>query len=223
MKTFDEVKAFVKAAQSTTMESAIEKLKNDDLKDFEERAYNSVVQNCQKNIENIEEVTTIEIGATTNSLIRSIQKAYQFHLEDYYQNFEGFIDDYVVGIAPDGSLKNGAYFGQAQCFELGIGVNELLCFKGRNPMLDETGDLFRQTINANYGTNIPMASDAKQALQKYEAVAFGDDEEAKDQVFIHLKEVQRDSGILRNGGEYYILANDQAYQEAIERCSERSI
>lgn len=72
---------------------------------------------------------------------------------------------------------------------VGIGTY-LLCFKGHDPMSDETGELFRQAINDNYGTNIPMSGVERQALKDYKIVEYGNDEIAKTQAFIHLKEIQ---------------------------------
>ena len=40
-------------------------LEESGLEDYEERAANITIQECQSNIENIEEVATIEIGAET--------------------------------------------------------------------------------------------------------------------------------------------------------------
>lgn len=214
MKTFEEIKESMKSNKIFIMQRAMQDLKNGGLRDFEEKAAKMTIQDCQSYIENIEEVATIEIGAETNSLIEAIQTAYKFHLTDYWQNFERFIDEYVLGLTPNGEPKNVAYFGKSQCLKLGVGISDLLCFKGRSPMSSEACDLFKQIVNGNYGTNIPMSGVEQQALQDYEAVAFGDDEIAKAQAFIHLKEIQRDSGALRNGGTYYILAANQAYQDA---------
>lgn len=223
MKTFEEIQESIKATEVSIMQRAMQTLEESGLEDYEERAANITIQECQSNIENIEEVATIEIGAETNALIKSIQTAYQFHLVDYWQDFERFVDKYVTGLTPDGKFKSGAYFGQSQCLTLGVGINELICFKGRNPMSGETEDLFRQIVNSNCGTNIPMSGVAQQALQDYESVAFGDDEMAKAQAFIHLKEVQRDSGLLRNGRSYYTLATDQNYQDAKAICTGRNL
>ena len=223
MKTFGELKESGKANIIAIMQRAMQKLEKGDLRLNDETVQNMIIQECQSNIKNIDEVTTIEIGAQTNLLIKAIQTAYQCHLNDYWQNFERFINDYVTGLTPDGKPKNGLYFGQDQCLMLGVGINELLCFKGRSPMDSESGDLFRQIVNANFGTNIPMSGVVQQAIQDYEAVAFGDDEIAKAQAFTHLKEVQRDSGLLKNGGIYYTLATDQIYQDAKAICTGKKL
>lgn len=224
MRTFEEIKETEKYTCIRTMQKAMQELEKGGLKKFEEEANKQVIQNCQSKIENIDEVTTIEIGAVTNSLIESMQTAYSYHLTDYWSDFEKFIDKYVLGLTPDGKLKDGPYFAKSQCYDLGVGINELLCFKGKDPMSGKTGDLFRQIINTNYGTNIPMSGIEEQALQDYNAVAFGDDEIAKAKAFVHLREIQRDSGSLRNGlGNYHLLANDQAYQDAKAICAGKTL
>lgn len=223
MRTFEELQEIIKANKISTLQRAKQALDKGDLEYFEKQTTNKIIQNCQSNIENIEEVTTIEIGAETNSLIKAIQDAYKIHLEEYWQDFERFAEEYVTGLTPDGKRKDGAYFGQSQCLELGIGIDELSCFKGHDPMKGETGDLFKQVINTNYGTNIPMNGVEQQALEDYRTVAFGDDKTTKAQAFIHLREIQRDSGSLRNGVIYYTLATDKKYQEAKAICSEKKL
>lgn len=220
MRTFEEIKETEKNTLMRLMQKSMQELEKGGLKDFEEQAAKQTIQESQRNIENIDELTTIEIGAVTNSLIKAIQTAYSFHSTDYWSDFERFIDKYVSGLTPEGNQKNGPYFAQSECYELGVGINELLCFKGKDPMSGETGDLFRQIINTNYGTNIPMSGIEQQALQDFNAVAFGDDEIAKAKAFVHLREVQRDSGKLRNGlGSYHLLATDQDYQDAKAICA----
>lgn len=223
MRTFEEIQEMIKSHKTELIQRNMQKLAKGGLMDFEERAAKELIQKCQSYIENIEEVTTIEIGVETNSLITAIQNAYKIHLFDYWHNFEKFIDEYVTGLTSNGNLKNGTYFGQRQCYTLGVGIKELMCFKGHDPMSSETCDLFRQIVNANYGTNIPMSGVEQQALQDFESVAFKDDEMAEAQALIHLKEVQRDSGTLRNGGTYYILATDQNYQDAKAMCMGRNL
>lgn len=49
------------------------------------------------------------------------------------------------------------------------------------------------------------------------------DEIAKDEAYVRLAEVQRDSGKLKNGTDYYLLATNQQYQEAKARCSRKSL
>lgn len=223
MRTFEEIKKNELYRQNSLISRCSERLNEGGLRDFEERAMTMVIDDSQSYIDNIDEVAKIKIGATTNSLIKAIQTAYKIHLNEYWQDFEGFVDEHVVGMTPDGKLKNGIYFGQSECLTLGIGVDDLSCFKGCNPMSDEVCDVFRRSINDNYGTNIPMAGVEEAALQEYEEVAFTGDEEAKDNAFTHLKEVQRDSGTLMNGGTYYLLATNQQYQEAKDRCAGRVI
>ena len=223
MKTFESVRESELRHQHALITRGNNSLNAGGLKDYEEVAWKRLIADCHTYVENIDEVTTISIGATTNSLINAIQKAYQFHLNDYWQDFDRFIDEYVTGLTPDGKPRNGAFFGQSQCLLLGVGPEELSCFKGRNPMSNETGDLFRKLINNNYGTNIPMAGVVDQARSDWEAVAFGDDVEAKDRALMTLKEAQRDAGILQNGGTYYLLATDKNYQDAKSRCSGKNI
>ncbi len=214
MKTFEDVKESVKNHQEYCKRVARETLGKENTSDFEKEVANSLLENAENNIEHLEEITTIEIGAETNSLIQAIQTAYKINLNEYWENFENFLDKYVVGITSDGHLKNGAYFGQSQCLKLGISRDDLSCFKGKDPLQNEAADFFRQKINAQFGTTIPMSSEEKKAYDDYNEVVFGSDELAKEKAFVQLKEIQRDSGTLRNGNTYYILSTNEAYKNA---------
>lgn len=221
MKTFEERKEEIKANQERIMQQAMEKIKNGNLNDWDEGVEKNIIIERQRNIENIDEVTTIDIGAETNSLIEQIKTQYEMHLVDYYQDFERFINEYIFGLNPDGKPKDRATSGKFLCMSLGVGANELLCFKGKNPMKGETGDLFKQTVNHIYGTNIPMSDIENQAHQAYKEAAYSGDELEKAQAFMHLREIQRDAGKLKNGGSYHLLAYDQLYQEAKAICTGR--
>lgn len=224
MKTFEEKKEGILQSKKALIHRCSQELKNKGLKDFEKKALNMVIRDSQIYLDNIDEVTTINIGATTNSVINSIQTAYKHHLVDYWQDFKSFADKYIVGMTEDGNFKRGSFFAQHECYSLGIGIKELAtCFEGRDPMKAEAGNLFRQLINANYGTNIPMEGVEQQALNDYGAVAFGSDPVAKDKAFVHLKEVQRDAGSLQNGGDYYLLVTNNEYQEAKTRLAGKKL
>lgn len=218
MKTFDEIKEGIKENKMYTMQSCMQSIASGTLSEEEKNAYNKVISECQSYIDNIDEVAIIEIGADINDLIGCIQKAYKFHLNAYWDNFEKFISDYVIGVNPDGRAMA---FGSDLCYELGIDASDLLCFKGCNPMSAEAGDLFKQSVNSKCGTNIPMSGVEEQALKEYETLAFSDDELEKSKAYVRLKEIQRDSGLLKNGSTYYILENNQAYQKAKSECSGR--
>ena len=222
MKTFEEIKENIKKSKISLMQQAMQKLKQGGLKDYEKASANMMIRECQSVIENIDEAATIEIGAHTNSLIKSIGLAYTAHSNEYWQNFEEFINKYVLGLTPDGKEIPGMYFGQSNCLALGVGIKELSCFKRISPTSKEAGDLFRNVINANYGTNIPMSGIEEQALQNYYAVAVTD-VIAKAQAYVHLMEVKRDSGELMSGGNYFLLATNQDYQNAKAMCTGKKL
>ena len=224
MRTYDDVKKGLLLEKKSLMNRCIQALEKGGVKDFEVVALNSVIGDCQEYIDNIDEVTTIEIGGTTNSIISGIQSAYKLYLNDYWQNFEKFADEYIIGLTPEGNFKNGSFFAQSQCYQLGIGISELAsCFKGKDPMSNEAADDLKKLVNYSYGTNIPMAGVEQQALQEYQSVAFSFDQAAKDKAFVNLKEVQRDAGSLKNGGTFYLLATNQDYQEAKARLEQKNL
>ena len=220
MRTFDDIQYMIETDKARLMERSRKELEAGGLQDYKEHANTMIIRDCQDYLDNIDEVTTIDIGATTNDLIRAIQTGYKLHQTYYWQNFKRFATEYIVGLTPEGNFINGPYLAQIECYKLGIGVQELAAyFEGRNPFDDKTGDGFRNFVNTNLGTNIPMAGTVEKAREDWEAVAFGDDLDAKDRAFCTLKEQQRDNGDLKNGGIYYLLATNQTYQVAKARCS----
>lgn len=223
MRTFEEFKERELYNLDSLKNKCIAELKEGGLKDVQEKVKKEIVQDCQTYIDHIDEVATIKIGDVTNSLIRAIQTAYKWQTHDYWTDFENFIDNNVIGLTSDGKMKSGLYYGQIQCYELGAGINDLLCFKGRDPMDEKTCDLFRQYVNNNFGTHIPMSEEIEQALRDLREAELSEDPVAKDKAFIHFREVQRDAGNLIGSGKYFILETDQKYQDAKTRCSGRSI
>ena len=185
--------------------------------------YARIADEILKYLNNLDEMTIIEIGASTNSLIDAISRAYNDHLTDYHNNFERFMDDYIIGITEDGQLKSGAFYAQRECAVLGITTDDLEAIKGVAPNSEEVADILRQDVNEKLGTSIPMANEMYEAEVEYQAALDSGDKELENAALVHLKEVQRDSGKLRNGGKFYLLANDQDYQAAKAQTSGMSL
>lgn len=208
MKTYEEFKKMVLANEYSIMRRAKQRLdegkyNNDAFKKGDEM----LIKDCSTFIDNIDEVVAFEIGRQTNKLIRGFQIAYKYHSNEYFKNFSEFVDNYVRGITPDGKEKNGTYFCQSECFNLGVGIQELSCFKDNYPLKEETGDIFRTIVNANFGTNIPMAAEVKQAEESYIT-------NPCKETLMHLMQVKRNSG--NNGKEMMDvrqLSTNSEYQE----------
>lgn len=216
MKTFEEIKKKVFDSESQGLRvtnAMIEKarLENDKLL---EAAGKRSIETIHTSLDNIDECTAIYIGSCTNHLIESIKKAHDIYTLEYYKDFDAFLKKYILASGA------GAFIdAQSYCLHLGVGIKELQCFKGCDPNKDEPGDLFRQIINVNYGTNIPMAADLRYVKQEELATSEND----KD--LVYGKEILRDAGderVYRNG-LFYPLAVDQEYQEAKARISGKTI
>lgn len=219
MKTFDEVKLDMSKFSTRLLTEYQGKLNQPGISEFEQTVANKVVASLQSNLDNIDEVTTIKIGSEVNSLIKYIQYAYSREGSDYHNQFEKFMERWVLGeYDRDGNKKPGPA-AVDYVYSLGITGEDLQCLKGTIPIEKEFGDVLRQRVNAVMGTNIPMAGVEETALREYQNAS----EENKAQAFVTLKEVQRDSGSLRNGNSYYPLANNQAYQEAKANISGRTM
>ena len=208
MKTYEEFKKMVLANEYSIMKGAKKRLDEDKYNHASNKtADEMLIKECATFIDNIDEVVAFEIGHQTNQLIRGFQTAYKYHTNEYFKNFSEFVDNYVRGITPDGKEKNGTFFCQSQCFDLGVGIQELSCFKDNDPLKEETGDVFRTIVNANFGTNIPMAAEVKKAEESYRT-------NPCKETLMHLMQVKRNSG---NNGEQVMdvkqLSTNQEYQE----------
>lgn len=212
MKTFEEVKQALFNMQSQSLgilNHNLEKARLENDK-FGEGACKRFIEATYIDLNNIDECTAIYIGFCTNQLIESIKRAHDFDTLEYYKDFDAFLKRYILG---DGIES----FGHGNCQILGVGINDLECFRGCNPNKDEPGDLFRQIINVNYGTTIPMAADLRYVEQEQL------ERSENDKDLVYGKEVLRDAGKLYGNGNFSPLAVDQEYQEAKTRISGKTI
>ena len=197
MKTFDEVMQGELQNQYLVIKRMELKLRTGKLHNTEVIGAKEFLRKSEDNINNIDEVTRIKIGAVTNSLIRTFQRLYKFRPYDYNNQFEMFAS-------------------QIDCYILGIEPEDLLLFKGRNPFSADVCNTFRDLVNFNFGTNIPFDGVEERAFNDY---LDAEDEPTKDKALVRLRELQRDSGALYFGGNYHLLATDKEYQDAKVRCS----
>lgn len=176
-------------------------------------------------INNIDEVARIEIGALTASLIEAIKTAIRYHRDDYEKDFNRFCFDYIGVFGVDNNKPKGPLYADVECRLLGISIDDLSCLKNSNPEDESFGDKLRELINLNMGTNIPMAGVEEQANRDYLLALDSGDPARIDKEFVALREIQRDSGTLRikpvgapNGDSryctYYVLAKDEVYQRS---------
>ena len=219
MKSFEEIKAGVRMNIEAILQRYESKIAGGLTDSTEAAIANNVIKNCQTYLDNLNEIALIEIGFVTNSLIQAIQTAYNIHLQEYNQDIDGFMNRYITGFTPDGKPRPGSFLGQSQCLQLGISVAELSsCFRGISPMNNESGNKLRQMVNVSCNTKIPTKEELDQARREYES-ALRDEEEKRNKALMHFREMQRDAGLLRNGGMYYPLTVDPIYQEAKKKVS----
>ena len=89
-------------------------------------------------------------------------------------------------------------------------------------MVDKTREIIIKILyniekNGAY-SNIALNQELDQARREYES-ALRDEEEKRNKALMHFREMQRDAGLLRNGGMYYPLTVDPIYQEAKKKVS----
>lgn len=202
MKTFEDVKKYIMSVELSTISDYQKDLDKPVGSSSADKAMHTLfqkkVQEAQHKIDNIDEVTTIEIGRQVNSLINLLT---DYILRTRAGNLTS-VDDREIRFMLD-----------RYCLFLGITKEDLQCYKRADSGTD-FGDAFRQRVNTIMGTNIPMAGVVEKAYREYENA----NEENKDQAYVTWKELQRDSGQLDG-----LLSDDQCYQEAKSRIHERSI
>lgn len=225
MKTFEGFKADALELEEHTRDYVAGLLSKEGLKENEIRGYTQALNDQKNKIKNIDELAVIKLGATTNNLIDVIKQEYRRHITEYWGSFEKFITDYIIGKTPDGHTKPGSNAaGREDCEILGITLEDLMCFKGHDPLSDEMCDAFRQYININFGSNIPLSSAVKKVQEDYDAVLFEADSAAKDEIYVRFQEIARDSGAKKSDSvTYHFLADNKYYQAAKARCAERNI
>ena len=195
MKTFEELKEELASEISHVLGNVMYEMHIGNNSDSKKTSLIMSAQNLQNYLDFIDEVTTIEIGADTNALIK---------------NFDNSVIDFRSG--PFGVLMN----------KLGLTSQDLECFRN-NILANGTADNFRQHINANFGTNIPLSGVLEKLLENYnKALQSGNDLEIA-QAFVNLREAQRDAGVLSNGGVFNLLAYDKEYQHAKELSASKTL
>ena len=220
MKTFEEYKESCTEEITRDLQYAVNQCDDPKVSIHTKYKLRGFIEAQEKMLRNIDEFAVMEIGSTTNDLIEQIQLAYQLYPDEYFKDPESFITNRIIGYTPDGKRLDRTSYGLGQCIELGITLNDLSFLKDRRPVDQETADMLRKNVNNILGTDIPLSGVEEQALKDYES---SEDELSKAEAYVRLKELQRNSGKLKNGGTYFFLADNQNYQEAKAMCSGRQL
>lgn len=211
MKTIDEIKMEIVNTNNTKIYLAQKQLSRTDLRDFDKSAYEYSIKASQDQINYIDEAAVIDIGEITNRFIQNLQTQFQLNLNIYFTDFERIASGVMKKTGIDKIL--------------GLNIDDLQCFKGQNPYDSNVTDMFKGIINANFGTNIPFNGVAEKAANDYKNVLFSDetDEVQKAEAFVRLREIQRDSGLIKyNFNLAPLLSLDMKYQEAKSLCESRT-
>ena len=120
MKTFEEIKSDITKFNIRLLTEYQEKLNQPGISEFDQIVANKVVTNAQRNLDNIDEVTTINIGSEVNGLIKQIQYAFSKDGSDYFNQFDKFMEKWVLGeYDKNGNKKPGpAATGYVQCLQV---------------------------------------------------------------------------------------------------------
>ncbi len=161
---------------------------------FEMQGCEGGIKILQNQLDNLDEITIIEIGKCTNRIIEVIQQAYLKNMWQYTNgSFEEFIHRHVTPIKDDGDISIRDRLARFECERIGIGLKDLLFFKGKDPTKEETVNQFLQIINEDYGVNIPMVGVEKQAQNEL-LNSIGKNEVESIENYLRARELARDSG-----------------------------
>ncbi len=211
MRTFEEVKDNLKSQISAILKVTIGEIEYDKMynkKQYEKDQTTKIigVQKMQSYLDNIDEVTIIRIGNDVNRIIEQFQNTIKTNPLNIYNNFYSTVQSWYM-YSPI----------VLELHELDLKLSDFECFRTMN--YTEAVNKFIELMNVNFGTNIPLPGAVDEALNEYYEKT---DEHEKAQAFMRLRELQRDSGLLEHAGDFTLLNNDKAYQQAKEICSSKT-
>lgn len=211
MRTFEEVKDNLKSQISAILKATIGEIEYDKMynkKQYEKDQTTKIigVQKMQSYLDNIDEVTIIRIGNDVNRIIEQFQNTIKTNPLNIYNNFYSTVQSWYM-YSPI----------VLELHELDLKLSDFECFRTMN--YTEAVNKFIELMNVNFGTNIPLPGAVDEALNEYYEKT---DEQEKAQAFMRLRELQRDSGLLEHAGDFTLLNNDKAYQQAKEICSSKT-
>lgn len=216
MKTFDEVKKRITQQKYAIVDRFTKILADPNLTIEQINANENVKNIVLDDIENIDIITNMRIGRAINDTIEFVKK-YALKDSSYYENFDKFVNNYMLGLAETGDR----YIAPA-VDELGMTKEDFEeCFKGKNINNPGFGDELRQKANRFYGTSIPMEEEYKMLKStdpRYLKVEI-EDENERNKAIMHWFD-----GIIASGicvDSQILKAPD--YQEAKKNLEGRSI
>ena len=205
MRSFDEIKNNVMIYNLKLVTEKYKELRRENITEEEKNEIRKVMKQMQDNIDNIEEITIITIGSEINKFITLIQDNYWDNRDDYYNNFDNFLD-----ICFSLNSKEENY--------LGITKKDLDCLKGSNPIQKGFGDVLRIQTNEILNTNIPLDGVRDELLKNW----LNATKEEEDEAYIKFVEAQRDSGNRKQGDDFYPLFSSCSYIAAKNRILKKN-
>ena len=204
MRTFEEVKN----EQITSLAKLIKK-QEENLNDSVDYKWLNI---WKKNLENIDEFTEAIIGVYTKHIINDMNYLQRTDINGYYNHFQEKINNSIALQQDKG--------------ELGMTLEDFKVFEGQNLMSNVAADLFKEKVNANFGTNIPSSSEEAQIRQAFEDMKHTDvDSWTKEdaQTYVDFREMRNALGETMNGRVLEnVLADDEQYVYAKSMCNGRS-
>ena len=220
MKKFEEVRLGILTDYHQVIDDQKKLLENPSLNERQKNSCRWKITESQHRIENIDEVTLINIGDNVNNLIETIKKGFQENLRMYYFQFDAFMEKCCLGNDDEKVSHYPSRYSYAK--KLGITKEDLQCLKATHPFKGDFGDELRQRVNFVMGTKIPTVKEMNKIEKQYNNIDAITDEKTADQVYVDYQEMCRDAGLLKNDLGYFLLADNVQYQEAKSRLLENS-
>jgi len=216
MRTYEEVKESVRKSQVALMEKYNEKLHYSRTNREEERLLTLAIHRIEHQLDNLDEITNVEIGACVLDIMDGL-----FHYHTFFYNMwmtdEGFSDVLSILTSPTNPKCGMA------CQRLGIAESDLKYFRRRNPREEQARAEFIRRINTNFGTSIPTSyRDRYDAEEKYSIAQTRKSQEEQDDAFVKFTSMRSVMGEFKECEGSYILKSDiPGYREAEERIQAR--
>ena len=225
MRTFEEAKSKVMSSLMRNMERYKKELEDQRLNEGVKAAAKKNLLFTQHEIENIDELTLIEIGAAVNYLIEKIKMYYRNNGNNgtmYFQQFDSFMEEFCLKNVPGRDLVC------IQADLLGLSKEDLQCLKDTVPINANFGDELRQKVNFAMGTKIPTSEEMLMLQTEFnntQRLDINVSEEIKDQALVDYMEMRRNAGMDKRlmPVDSPFLADNPKYQAAKDRLSGRSL
>ena len=210
MKTFNDIRNSL----VVSFEGKIDELKNTNDDSVSQFKTPLLIDRYKNYIDNIDEITEIEIGAIVKYIIEKVKEACSRFPTQFFSHFK---EPVALCLEKNKKAVEDVYT------ILDISLDDLAeYFQGKNPSDKEVQDQFIEFVNFTLGTRIPKIGVEEEAMSRYlnllkssthDSSSVGEQQTSVDIAcaYCYLKDIQIASGTAKLGGVYSYRASDKEY------------